>query len=310
MNYVRLAAATLLFAASLLVPALASASQPPAGVFDWKCSESLIGPLTPAPLVFATDDVAPTSVKFYLDGELLSTSTTAIETSDGGKAKTFRFAPWDSSNLTGSMHQIKAEVSDGDGNKSWAQSDCSTPTPFFTFSVDLGPPVLNIATPVDGQTTDATSITVSGEAYDNGLRLTHVVVNGKTVTIPVGGYKFSTTLDFPASQSSLVVKVVATDRGGVGISKSVTVRRPAAPAPTPSPSAPDATSSPESEGPTESTSPTATPAVATDTKSQVLGTTEQRLAAIGVLLVLIALGWVFRARLFRLLRGGSTQNKR
>lgn len=283
--------AILSLVAPLSIPA-ALAAATPAGTFDWPC-DMAIGPKTPAPTVVATDDVAPTSVIFYLDGVKLGEVTHPTSSSDDGKTKSFQAAPWNSANLTGTMHALKAEVTDQSGNKAWVKTACNTEQ--LAFVVDLILPQLKVTSPVDGDITQATSVKVTGEASDVQSGLDYVSVNGQKVKLAAGSNSFSADVNFPATQATLEIAVIASDKGGNQTSARLMVSHPATPAPSPSPTT-TATPSPE-----PSPSATASPAVA---KNLATPAPQAKVfnAALGwglalVVLALVALGFMFREQL-------------
>jgi hypothetical protein len=247
---------------ALISTAAMAVGSPPSGMFDWHCSDGVIGSNTPAPIVTAYDDTTVTSVDFKLDGQELGLITVAATTSSDGHTKSFQAAPWNSSLLVQTMHQLKALITDSDGNTSWAVNDCPTPTPFFTFDASFTPPTINITAPAEGEQTAATSLNVSGTASTNLSRIIYVTVNGQKATIPPGSATFSTTISFPSGQSLLVIKVVATDYGGNQSSAQVAVHRPqssstpsSTPSPTPSPTSTITLSPTVSATPTQTRSP-------------------------------------------------------
>lgn len=80
------------------------------------------------------------------------------------------------------------------------------------FTIDTEPPVITVSHPIDGQTITERPIIVTGTAYDLGVGLRSLTVNGVEVDVNPDTNVFATEIDPPEGASTLTL--VATDNAG------------------------------------------------------------------------------------------------
>ena len=159
----------------------------------------------------ATDNVAVSSVRFFLDG--VSMGSKAAPTVPGGSSYQWK---WDTTLAAAGQHTLSSIAADAAGNQT-----ASAPVTVNVALADTQAPTALVSAPPAGATVGGTAVYITASATDNvsvaSVRffLDGVSMGSKTAPINPGGstyqWKWNTT---SVSKGAHVLNVVTTDAAG------------------------------------------------------------------------------------------------